>query len=561
MPETTDIRYGLYWKKPKEEEEVVLRCRKEWPILKEVRTKRLESKDTGPDQTSIFDYDPDKKVESPTHILIEGDNYHALAALSFTHRGKVDVIIIDPPYNTGNKDFMYNDHWVDKDDAERHSKWLSFMYRRLNLAKDLLKETGVVFINIDDNALAQLKLMCDEVFGENNFIKILVWNKKRTHGNKAKGFVDWHEYILAYGKHIGDDLSFEIPKSSKQKLAFNLKDANGNYRLLRLEMGKFIGQDRPKCRYGIKAPDGSLVYPQKNWWRWGEEKYKTEKDRVVIKKRKETWVPYFKDYLCEDGKEKTTSPVSIIEKIYNSSGANELKEILGEGVFSNPKPKELIKLLLRCVNNTSALVLDFFAGSGTTGHAVLELNKEDGGSRQFILVTNNENNICTEVCYPRIAKVMKGYTTPKGKKIEGLGGSLKYYKVGFEKASDNGDQAVFNIARSCRDILREKENIRNRAVGDMEGGRHYEVFEQDGKYMAIYYSLLERGSWNELREILNAFKGKRILYYFSLSKDGAPVEDFEGWDEKIEKRPIPHDLIGRYKTVFRENNGKGNGKK
>ena len=202
MPETKDIRYGLYWKAPNEEESVVTRCKKELPFLKEIKTKRMLSKDTGSDAQMWMDYDPGQPVDSPTHILIEGDNYHALAALNFTHRGKVDVIVIDPPYNTGNKDFMYNDNWVDKEDTERHSKWLSFMYRRLKLCKHLLKDDGAIFIHIDDNEMPQLKLLCDEIFGENNFVECIAWDKKSS----AKGvppknmIVNVHEYILVYQK-------------------------------------------------------------------------------------------------------------------------------------------------------------------------------------------------------------------------------------------------------------------------------------------------------------------------------------------------------------------------
>jgi adenine-specific DNA-methyltransferase len=175
-------KYGLVWEdKP---EDVVLQCAKQIPVLKEIKSRKIVTDNT-----------------SPTNLLIEGDNYHALSVLNYTHKGKIDVIYTDPPYNTGNKDFIYNDNYVDREDSFRHSKWLSFMDKRLRLAKDLLKDSGVIFISIDDNEQAQLKLLCDSVFGENNFVNNIIWQRASGGGN-AKGIVTGHDYIFVYQKSM-----------------------------------------------------------------------------------------------------------------------------------------------------------------------------------------------------------------------------------------------------------------------------------------------------------------------------------------------------------------------
>lgn len=192
------------------------RCKNELPVLEEDKNKEIVT---------------DK--EKPVNILIEGDNYHALSVLNYTHKGKIDVIYIDPPYNTGSKnEWKYNDHYVDKEDAYRHSKWISFMEKRLRLAKKLLKRTGIVFISIDDNEIAQLKLLCNEIFGEKNFIEQLVWKNKYGAGAKTKGFISIHEYILCYSNGGVTDIQSslgesELAKHSKKDEKYSIR---GGYR-------------------------------------------------------------------------------------------------------------------------------------------------------------------------------------------------------------------------------------------------------------------------------------------------------------------------------------------
>lgn len=208
-------KYGLVFNENVHQENVVLKCRAELPVL----VAPPKDNDLPPvvhhtaTQKDLLDHDPERP--QPTHLLIEGDNYHALAALAYTHKGAVDLIYIDPPYNTGNKDFRYNDNFVDKEDSARHTKWLSFMKRRLLLARDLLKDTGVIFISIDDNEQAQLKLLCDEVFTESNFVANVIWQKKYSPQNDAKHFSDNHDFILSYARTLSTFKINHLERSEK----------------------------------------------------------------------------------------------------------------------------------------------------------------------------------------------------------------------------------------------------------------------------------------------------------------------------------------------------------
>lgn len=375
----------------------------------------------------------------PNNLLIQGDNLNSLKVLKNDYENKVDVIYIDPPYNSGNKDFVYNDRYSNKEDKYKHSKWIDFMYKRLIIMRDLLKEDGVIFISIDDNELYNLKLLCDKVFGESNFISNIVW-KKGGGKSDAKYISNKKEYILCYKKNLD--------------LTFNKKPSPiGNYKLVD-ELGKrycLRGFDMQGLKYSknldypIECPDNTFIYPGKSFelyekrqngdfktrdWCWtlSKEEFERRKSKgdIVFKKKESGWRVYYKSYY----KGKTTPFDDIYEEVGNQKGAIQIKELFDNNrVFDFPKPIELIKFLINLIPNKNAIVVDAFAGSGTTGNAILELNKEDDGNRQFILCTNNENNVCEEITYKRINKVINGYTTPKGKEIEGLGGNLKYYKV------------------------------------------------------------------------------------------------------------------------------------
>ena len=404
--------YGLVWEdKPEDVEE---RLRDELPILTEVPEYAITSEDK----------------DAPNHILIEGDNLEALATLAYTHEGKIDVIYIDPPYNTGNKDFIYNDSYVDKEDSYRHSKWLSFMSRRLKIAKKLLSDHGVIFISIDDNEQAQLKLLCDEIFGADRFITNLIWQKK-TGAADANGIAIITEYILVYcldpqnAKNIFsyNKNAFDI---KRYRYTDEFEKIRGPFYYDSLDRGSIQYSDG--LNYGIEAPDGSMIFPNgrlsfvnDGWtWKWSKEKVEWGIKNKFIEivptnKKKNGWAVKYKIYLNVDNEgnaiEKSVPYKNLISGILNADAANDIKTIFNSKAFSYAKPIELIKLFINLIANKKGVILDFFAGSGTTLHATMQLNAEDGGHRQCILVTNNENNICEEVTYVRNKRVINGYKT------------------------------------------------------------------------------------------------------------------------------------------------------
>ena len=392
--------YGLVWEdKPEVVEE---RLRDELPILTEVPERAIISEDK----------------DAPNHILIEGDNLEALATLAYTHEGKIDIIYIDPPYNTGNNDFIYNDSYVDKEDSYRHSKWLSFMSRRLRIAKKLLSDYGVIFISIDDNEQADLKILCDSIFMPSNFCGQFIWRKKSGGGQTDRYFVTEHEYILVYqatNKFCWKDI--QIEKSRKN---YKYQDEKGSYNLIKLEKwgSSAHKEDRPSMYFPIKNPDGEDFYPVAPDGKAGRWRVGVKKMQTLIKDNLIEWkngIPYEKDYYSEtEVKTKTQKSRSILYNVGETGdGSNLLTNIFREkDVFQNPKPLSLIKELIS--HNSANYILDFFSGSGTTLHATMQLNAEDGGNRQCILITNNENNICENITYKRNQLVINGYTPVGG---------------------------------------------------------------------------------------------------------------------------------------------------
>ena len=374
------------------------------------------------------------------NFLLEGDNLASLQLLLKTHKGKIDLIYIDPPYNTGHNDFAYDDNFVSANDAFLHSKWLSFMRNRLALAKNLLSPVGCIFISINDIEQSQLKLLCDSIFGESNFIATLP--KKGSGGRQdSKHFAVVHEYVLCYARNAN---YFVAGREEKESGDYPLMDETTGRRY-KLQLLRKWGDssrriDRPNLYYPLyyseksgeistePIADGIIIYPmlsktEEGRWRWGKSTMQEniENGVVIFQKKSGEYVGYEKIY---EPTEVATKPYTTwIDDIDNNTGSTLLKNILGKTAFDYPKPLDLIeKLLRRGTDRTDITVLDFFAGSGTTGHAVMKLNAEDGGTRRFILCTNNENNICREVTYERIRRVINK---------EGYAASLKYMRVEY----------------------------------------------------------------------------------------------------------------------------------
>lgn len=365
----TQKKYGLVWEDKPEDAE--LRMADKMPILEEVTERAIISDD----------------AEAPNHILIEGDNLEALTALTYTHQGKIDVIYIDPPYNTGNKDFSYNDTFIDRENGYRHSMWLSFMNKRLKITKNLLSDNGVIFISIDDNEHAQLKLLCDEIFGIQNFCGELIWRKKSGGGQTDIYFVTEHEYILVYQKTSLFKWTDPIELQSLEE--FKYEDTCGRYNLVKLEKwgSSAHREDRPSMYFPITDNDGNEFYPvapdgKAGRWRVGFHRMENILRNGLIEWRKGR--PYEKIYFdLTAQKQKIKKSRSILYDVAeNADGSYLLTALFGKkDVFINPKPMELVRTLLTHHGSKDATILDFFAGSGTTLHATMQLNAEDGGHR------------------------------------------------------------------------------------------------------------------------------------------------------------------------------------
>ena len=381
-----------------------------------------------------LDLDREQSVgEEPwRNLIVEGDNFDALRYLRMTHAGRVKCIYIDPPYNTGNRDFVYNDSFVDKDDSWRHSKWCEFMYQRLTLAKDLLRQDGVIFISIDDNEAASLRMLMNKVFGENSFVANCIWQKRYSRENRGS-IGDAHEYILIYATDpsVFQDSCGRIPPTEEQSKVYknSNNDPLGRWRAIPMTAQGF----RPNQMYEIVTPNGTSHRPPEGRC-WGMT------EAPFLKLRKEGRIWFGKDGGAQPGVIRYLSEVSGFvpwtwwphdEVGHTDEARKEIREWLDtQTAFQTPKPVRLLDRILRIGCGPDDIILDFFAGSGTTAHAVLKQNAEDGGNRRFILVSSTEatsesptKNLCRDVCAKRVRRVIEGYgDTP------GLGGDFAYLR-------------------------------------------------------------------------------------------------------------------------------------
>ena len=524
-------KYGLVWDSEKEPEQVVLDCAKKLPILKNIAEKDIKTNDG--------DY----------NIMIEGDNYHALQVLNYTHKGKIDVIYIDPPYNTGNKDFIYNDKYVDKEDGYRHSKWLNFMEKRLELAKELLKDKGVMFISIDEHEFANLKLLCDKIFNEHN-VECIIWRKNGKQGNtkKIQRIKFTHEYIIIVYKNDKNNVNF-----GKVKLLPNWKgkktnpdnDPRGNWESGVICRDEEHSDQNSQNYYSIKLPSGRIL--TREFYFDYPSFLEYEKENKIYYPKNGDGIPRLKIF------EKEEQPYyfdSIIDEMGTFTDAkDEIKEIFNSDIFDTPKPRKMIKEIFRAASHKKSLILDFFAGSGTTGHAILDLNKQDGGKRKFILCTNNDGNIATQVCYPRVKKVIYGYQKNDNEEfIEGLGGNLKYFKTDFVVNSKNKTQTKINLAKQCSEMLCLKTGIFNLLD---EENPCFKIFDNNShnQFLCVYFDLFGEN----IQQFINKIKtlnGEKFVFMFSLDEnvDKSLFEKIE--DIKIE--PIPQKILGVYKKIAKE---------
>lgn len=547
-------KYGLVWEdKP---ENVVVQCKKELPILVEVKDKAIEK---------------DKTL--PTNIFIEGDNYHALSVLNYTHAGKIDAIYADPPYNTGAKNWIYNNHFVDGNDGFRHSKWLSFMDKRLRLAKSLLKNDGIIVVTIDDNEIATLNLLMDEIFGEENYLGTIVIKNNPQGRSNVSGFQISHEYALFYGKTRKAKIG-RLPRTQEQINRYKESDAKGPF-----EWRNFRAQystESPKMKYPIfvkkdcsdfripnikwnkekqsydlmESPDNSEIISlpvdpdgRERTWKWSIETVQEVKDtemgvRLDIDKKPSV---YYKGRMKDDD----MLPYTIWDKpdySASSMGTNLLSAMNGVKKFDYPKSLYAVADCLRVLSsNKEGVFLDFFAGSGTTGHAALMLNKADGGNRKFILCTNNENKIAEDVCFPRIKNVIEGDV--KLPYITGIRANVRYFKTDFVDAAPT-DKNKRKLVDKSTEMLCLKEDC----FHQISRGKNFRIFNNNQeKHLGIIYDDDGIDSFKSEAKRLNQ---KFIVYVFSLD-DSAREEEFEDVVGLVELRPIPEVILNVYRRIFK----------
>lgn len=547
-------RYGLIWEE--KEEDVEERLRNELPVLQEVK------------ERAILSDDP----EAPNHILIEGDNLEALTTLSYTHENQIDVIYIDPPYNTGNKDFVYNDRFVDADDEYRHSKWLSFMAKRLRIAKRLLSDKGVIFISIDDNEQAALKLLCDEIFEEKNFVYELSVVNNLNGNDNSHGMMETQEYCLIYSKDKSI-LELGVLPLEEDEEGDWFQDEIGYWKVGRCLKATGINaprEARPNLFYPVYINEETLEFTTKEevgagWyhlipltegremsWYWSRETLERDKNEVIVKKTTEGYSLYKKqrpalgDMPSKRGKTTFYSP-----KYANANSNAEIKNIFGQKVFDYSKATQLIKDFISLGNTRNGVILDFFAGSGTTLHATMQLNADDGGHRKCILVTNNENHICEEVTYERNKRVINGYTTPKGEQIAGLkNNTLRYYRTDFV-ARNSSATAKRELMRTATDMLCIKNDIYTEQ--SLFGNRKFRkdvlrYFADGSRAMLIIYT---PDAIETVVEQLQTMQPATpvIVYVFSLN-DYAMDADFETVADRVELCALPAAILNAYRKVL-----------
>lgn len=564
-------KYGLVWEdKPEDVEE---RLRESLPVLREVKDK------------AILSDEPD----APNHILIEGDNLEALTALSYTHEGKIDVIYIDPPYNTGNKDFVYNDSYVDTEDSYRHSKWLSFMNKRLKIAKKLLSDKGVIFISIDDNEQAQLKLLCDEVFGYASYVSTLSIESSVIAGPRRVpamqgSVVKTAEYCLIYTRNEdskimrnlkydyidGFDTHYNKYVDSETNTIISIADLlkreksiskifeQYNLKISPQNLGKVIAINEEVKKWLYSSTISSYLYRQGDIEEG--DSFTDQLQSNTLFKYKNKWfvkteqglynvfryvdrIGDCDDYFSHFG-ERTVR--GNLWKGFSSDGGNLDKEG-GVSFKSGKKPIRLIKQLIHSVSSSKEItILDFFAGSGTTAHAIMQLNDEDGGKRKFIIVTNNENSICEKVTFVRCRNVINGYNNKCLK-----ANTLRYYKTDFiprERTQKN----MRALVAAATDLLCIKEDLyeEQKTFGRFKLKPQLARYFNNGKkhMMIIYREELIDEIAAEIKT-MDFGKMRLKIYVFSPGRY-AFADNFYEVEDKVELVALPAAIYDAYQKVL-----------
>lgn len=417
------------------------------------------------------------------------------------------------------------------------------MSKRLRIAKKLLSDRGVIFISIDDNEQANLKLLCDEVFGARNFVSVAARRRRKSQANLSKSISPIHEYVLIYLKNNSFELNKIDATIDPKEYQNPDNDPRGPYKTMPCT-------NRGGAQYSVTTPSGRVINEE---WRFKKETYQQlfDDNRIVFP-RGGAGKPRYKLFLSEKQNEGVVANTWWDELESNQDGAIQLKNILGD-CFNNPKPVGLITFIFKLGSSKSSTILDFFAGSGTTLHAVMQLNAEDGGKRKCILVTNNENGICENVTYERNKRVINGYTKPNGEAVEGLhANSLRYYRTAFVGRS-RSPQNLRKLVRLATDMLCIKEDLYDEKAafaGQEVVKQAFRYFEKGDKRMLVIYREEAVPLLVPLIAKFNLPKGERIhVYVFSPSEDPWAGE-FEDVQDKVELCALPMAILNAYKRVL-----------
>lgn len=529
-------KYGLVWED--KTEQVIELCKNKLPVLTEDIGKEFKT-----------------AKENPTSIIIEGDNYHSLSALNYTHAGKIDVIYIDPPYNTGAKDWKYNNDYVDINDTYRHSKWLSMMSKRLQLAKNLLTKDGALICAIDENEVSHLGVILEDIFFGWEIHLITVVHNPR--GIQGKNFSYTNEFAF-----------FVLPAGKKIIGSRKIKEEDIEWRNLRDNGGESLRSDARNCFYPMIVQNGIVIgfgdvldndkHPKNQtekkgnsyyiWpidskgierkWRYARQSVESIKHLLRAKSKKD-------GYEIEIGKDFGTVRTVWEGSRYdaNENGTKLIHTLVPKTDFDFPKSIYNVYDCLAPIiyERKNAIVLDYFAGSGTTGHAVMMLNKEDNGNRKFILCTNNENGIAEDVCYPRIKKVIQGHKDYLD--ITKIPTNLKYFKTDFVEAKQT-DKNKKKLVDKSTEMLCLKEDC----FDVVKKGQNFKIFTNNkGKNLGIIYD--DTGIEPFKKEVQKLNKNVST-YVFSLD-DSAREEEFEDIEKLVDLKPIPAVILNVYKRIFK----------
>lgn len=488
-----------------------------------------------------------KKVEKYSvgkseNLVVKGDNLEALKALMPYYKGKVKCIYIDPPYNTGNEGWIYNDNvksekikkWLKKqvkiDDLSRHDKWLCMMYPRLKLLRELLREDGVIFVSIDDDESHYLKVLLDDIFSRENFISSIIWQKKFSPQNDSKYLSDMHDYIISFSKNKMLWKRNLLTRSESANLRYSNPDDDprGPWTSGDLSVKTYSKE----YDYPIKTPAGNIINPSKGrCWRTSKDNFQklVEDNRIWFGKSGSN-VPRIKRFISEVQQGTVPTTMWFYQEVgHNQEARQEIKKLFEDSpfIFDTPKPVRLIKRILQISTNNGDIILDSFAGSGTTGHAVMDLNKEDGGNRKFILV-EMEDNIAKDVTAERLKRAIAKYDYKEGFEFCDLDKEL------FDEIGDINEECTFEQLATYIYFTENKSNIERRSIegnfiGESADGRKefYLIFKEKHKNR-LGKSFLQKIKKN----------GKKKVIY----ADECSLGEEEMKEYNIEFKQIPYEV-------------------